>query len=176
MFVPLIETERLILRGAQMSDFPAYAEMWADPEFARYITGKPQTEEESWSRFLRNAGQWALLGKGFWLLQDKDTGQMIGQCGFVEAMRGEDFSLRGKPELGWALKSSAWGNGYATEAARAALNWGGKVFGKVRNYCIIEPDNTPSIRVASRLKFEPERDVAHMGKTLRLFHRDPAPL
>jgi RimJ/RimL family protein N-acetyltransferase len=173
MFVPLIETERLILRGAQMSDFPAYAEMWADPEFARYITGKPQTEEESWSRFLRNAGQWALLDKGFWLLEEKETSEMIGQCGFVEALRQMDPSLRGKPELGWALKPSVWGHGYATEAAEAALTWGNKTFGKVRNYCIIEPENAPSIRVAARLKFEPERDVPYLGKTVRLFHRDP---
>jgi RimJ/RimL family protein N-acetyltransferase len=51
--VPILETERLRLRGHRLDDFPASAAMWADPVVTRHTTGKPQTREEVWLRLLR---------------------------------------------------------------------------------------------------------------------------
>jgi RimJ/RimL family protein N-acetyltransferase len=65
MDVPVIETQRLILRGHRLEDFDALAAMWADPHVARFIGGKPATQEESWARLLRYAGHWRLLGFGY---------------------------------------------------------------------------------------------------------------
>ena len=56
MRVPVLETERLRLRGHRLDDFAAYAAMWADPAVTQHIGGKPIPEEESWTRFLRQAG------------------------------------------------------------------------------------------------------------------------
>ncbi len=58
--VPVLETERLQLRGHRLEDFVQCAAMWADPLVIRYIGGKPLTEEESWTRFLRYVGHWSL--------------------------------------------------------------------------------------------------------------------
>ena len=171
--VPILHTERLILRGGTLADFPSFAEMWTDPIVTRFVAGKPQTEEESWARFLRNAGHWGLLGKGFWMLELKDTGEMIGQAGYVEGKRAMVPSIRGVPEIGWSLKTSAHGKGYATEAALAALAWGEKKFGRVRNVCIIDVGNEPSMRVAERLGFKAALDTPYHDATVRLFQRDP---
>lgn len=172
--VPVLETPRLILRGYKLEDFPAFAEIWTEPDVVRFITKKPQTEEESWARFLRNMGQWSLLGKGFWLIEEKATGRQIGQGGFVEGKRAIVPSFRGEPEAGWSLRASAQGKGYAYEAMSAALAWGETRFGKVRNVCIIEIGNGASMKLAGRLGFKPMLDTTYHDSNIRLFHRDPA--
>ena len=60
--IPILETERLKLRGHRLDDFVHCSAIWADPEVTRYIGGKPLTEEECWKKWLRYAGHWALLG------------------------------------------------------------------------------------------------------------------
>lgn len=171
--VPILETPRLILRGYRMEDFPAFAEIWTEPDVVRFITKKPQTEEESWARFLRNLGHWSLLGKGFWLIEDKATGEQIGQGGFVEGKRSIAPSFRGEPEAGWSLRTSAQGKGYALEAMRAALTWGEGRFGRVRNICIIEIGNDASMKLAGKLDFSPVQDTTYNGSNIRVFHREP---
>jgi len=71
MTIPVLETERLILRGHRPDDFPAYAQMWADPAVTRFIGGAPLSEEDAWAKYSRLFGQWQLLGFGFWCLTDK---------------------------------------------------------------------------------------------------------
>jgi RimJ/RimL family protein N-acetyltransferase len=158
-----------------MDDFQAFAEIWREPAVTKFITKRPQTEEESWGRFLRVIGHWQLLGKGFWLVQDKATGEQIGQAGFVEGKRAIAPSFRGEPEAGWSLRTSAQGKGYAHEAMRAALAWGDKTFGRVRNVCIIEIGNDPSMKLAAKLGFRPVQDTAYNDSNIRVFHRDPGP-
>jgi hypothetical protein len=76
--VPVLETERLRMRGHRIDDFPHSAAMWADPNVTRHIRESPCTQEESWTRFLRYAGHWALLGFGYWLVEEKQTSQFLG--------------------------------------------------------------------------------------------------
>jgi RimJ/RimL family protein N-acetyltransferase len=171
--VPVLETPRLILRGYRMEDFPAFARIWMEPDVVRFITKKPQTEEESWGRFLRNIGHWSLMGKGFWLIEDKAAGEQLGQTGFVEGKRAIVPSLRGEPEIGWSLKTSAQGKGYALEAVTAALAWGQTRFGRVRTNCIIELGNAASMKLAERAGFRPALDTVYHDAPVRLFHRDP---
>jgi RimJ/RimL family protein N-acetyltransferase len=171
--VPVLETPRLILRGYRLEDFPAFAKIWTEPEVVRFITKKPQTEEESWARFLRNIGHWALLGKGFWLIEDKATGEQIGQGGYVEGKRAIEPSFRGEPEAGWSLRTSAQGKGYAFEAMSAALAWGATQFGRVRTVCIIEIGNAASMKLADKLGFKPVQDTVYHDSKIRLFQRDP---
>src|SRR5690606_7603589 len=100
--VPVLETERLRLRGHAMPDFESVAAMWGDPEVVRFISGKPSTREESWARMLRYPGHWSLLGYGFWLIEEKESGRFVGEGGFADFMRAIEPPFDA-PEQGWAL-------------------------------------------------------------------------
>jgi len=151
--VPALETERLRLRGHSLDDFAACAAMWADPIVTRHTTGKPQTPEEVWARMLRYVGHWALLGFGFWAVEEKASGEFVGELGFADFKRGIEPSLKDMPEVGWILASRVHGKGYATEAMHAATAWGDLHFGPVRTACLIHPENVASIRLAQKFGY-----------------------
>jgi RimJ/RimL family protein N-acetyltransferase len=91
---PVLETSRLILRAHTLADFDTYAAIWADADVTRWTgVGKPVERDEAWLRFLRFAGHWELMGYGFWALEEKSTGAMIGEAGFTECLR-KDFHGR----------------------------------------------------------------------------------
>src|SRR5215467_10459093 len=166
--VPTIETQRLCLRGPRPEDFRDSAALWSDPVVTRFTSGKPLSEEEVWGRLLRYAGHWAWMGFGYWIVEEKATRRFAGEVGFSDWKREMKPSLQGLPELGWVLASRVHGQGYATEAARAAIQWADSHFGKralssgseggensiapeVRSACmtcIIHPEHVRSIRVA----------------------------
>src|SRR5579864_5518349 len=85
--VPVLETERLRLRGHRLEDFVQSAAMWGDPKVTQYIGGKPLTEEECWTRLLRYAGHWSLLGFGYWVAEEKASGNFVGEVGFADYKR-----------------------------------------------------------------------------------------
>lgn len=148
--IPVLETERLRLRGHRPEDFENCLAMWSDSEVTRFIGGKPLSGEEVWARLLRYAGHWALLGFGYWLVEEKDSGRFVGDVGFADFKRHITPSFEGIPEIGWALAAQAHGKGYATEALRAAVAWGDQHFRGAQTGCLINPDNIPSIRVAEK--------------------------
>jgi len=169
--VPVIETERLRLRCHRLEDFEPCAAMWSDPLVTRYILGKPATREESWARVLRYVGHWALLGFGFWAVEEKATGDYLGEIGFAEFQRDIRPSLVGVPEIGWVLVSHAQGKGLATEAVRAAVAWGETRFSGARTVCIIHPENAASIRVAEKCGYREFCRTEYHGKPAILFER-----
>ncbi|HUB84511.1 MAG TPA: GNAT family N-acetyltransferase [Rhizomicrobium sp.] len=171
--IPVLQTERLILRGHALDDFPAYAEMWANEHVTRFIGGKPLTEEEAWSKFMRMAGQWTMLGFGFFAVAERASGRLIGETGFVEGRRAIEPSLIGVPEIGWGFVPAFHGKGYAFEAALAARDWGEAHFGKVPMRCIIAPENTPSIRLAQKLGFTELLRTTYRGDPTVMFERKP---
>jgi len=173
MAIPVLETERLLLRGHQPVEFPAYAAMWADPAVTRFIGGAPLSEEDAWAKYSRVFGQWELLGFGFWSLTEKASGMRVGEAGFLEGKREIVPSLKGIPECGWALVPAAQGKGYATEAVRAALSWGDFHFGTVRMACIIAPENTPSLRVAEKTGFREAARTTYKNSPTVVLYRDP---
>jgi RimJ/RimL family protein N-acetyltransferase len=168
--VPVLETERLILRGHRLADFNHSAAMWGDPVVTRYTTGKPLTEEECWTRLLRYIGHWTLLGFGYWVAEEKGTGNFIGEIGFADYKRDMQPSLNGMPESGWILASHAHGKGYATEALRAAVQWGDEHFGSP-TACVIVPENLASVHVALKCGYEEAQPATYKGKTVKLFLR-----
>jgi RimJ/RimL family protein N-acetyltransferase len=171
--VPILETERLTLRGHRLDDFVPGSVMWADPSVTRYIRDKPFAEEESWSRLLRYVGHWVMLGFGYWALVEKETGNFVGEAGFADYKREMEPSLKGMPEIGWALASHAQGRGYATEAVRAATAWGDAHFGENRTACIINPENLASIRVAVKCGYREWQRATYKGRSTMVFVREP---
>lgn len=153
MSVPVIETERLILRGHRLEDFDALARMWGDPEVVRYIGGKPSTRDESWARLLRYVGHWPLLGYGFWAVERKGDARFVGDVGFANWEREVTPPLDGMPEGGWVFIAESQGRGLATEAVRAAVDWIDANVARNTTACIINDDNAASIRVAHKLGY-----------------------
>jgi RimJ/RimL family protein N-acetyltransferase len=170
--VPTLETPRLKLRGHRLEDFIHSAAMWADPLVTQYVGGKPLTEEESWTKFLRYAGQWALLGFGYWVVEEKATGNFAGEIGFADYKRDLQPSLNGAPEIGWVLASPAHGKGYATEAVRAAVAWGDDHFQLPRTACLIAPENLASISVAVKCGYREWQPATYKGKATLMYVRE----
>ena len=170
---PVIETERLRLRAHRLTDFADCLALWNEPDVYRHITGKPGTEGEVWGRILRYIGHWAALGFGYWAVEDKSTGQFIGEVGFGDYKREIEPPLTGMPELGWVLSPTWHGKGYGTEAVGAALAWGDAHFGRRRICCIAAPENTASLRLAAKFGFREALRTTYLGDPTILFVREP---
>lgn len=170
MITPMIETARLRLRGHALPDFDASAAMWADAGVTRFIGGKPSSREDSWRRFQTYVGHWALMGHGFWLIEERASGRFVGEGGFGTFKR-EIVPAFDAPEQGWALAPHAHGMGYAFEAMSAAVAWGEKHFGRSDFVCLIAPENTPSLRLAEKLGYREYARSAYRGEPSVLLRR-----
>ena len=169
---PIIKTDRLILRKHKVEDFAALHAMWTEPAVYHHIIGRPPTREESWSRLLRYAGHWAVLGYGYWAVEERESRTFVGEMGFADYHRDIDPSFGGRPELGWALKTSLHGKGFATEALTAITAWGDVSFGKRETSCMIAHENTASIRLANKIGFREKLRTTYKSEPVVVFFRE----
>lgn len=139
-----LETDRLRLRHWLEKDFDAYASYYADEETARFVGGT-HTRDKAWRRMASELGHWALRGFGYWAVEEKATGALVGCVGL--------WLPEGWPELelGYWLLPQMQGMGYAAEAGRRALDYAYAELGVDTLVSYIDPDNEPSIRLAERL-------------------------
>ena len=168
--IPVLETERLILRGRRLEDFPAFLANWQDAEMIRHIT-KPLTEEEAWSKFCRMEGFWAHKGYGFWAVEEKASGAFIGEAGVADFKRNLDEAFKSPFECGWNLSGHAQGKGFAFEAMSAALAWADDKFPGQAFSCMIDAVNAPSIRLASKLGFKERGRTEYHGAAVNVYER-----
>jgi RimJ/RimL family protein N-acetyltransferase len=172
----VIETPRLRMRMHRLDDLDDTAAMWADAQVVEHISGIPSTREQTWARLLRYAGHWAMMGYGYWVVEERESGAFVGEVGFADYRRKIEPSLDGIPELGWVLAVHAHGKGYATEAARAAVAWGQEHFTHVpRIACIIAPQHDASIRVAEKCGFTLLTHTTYLGSPTLLYTRPLSP-
>lgn len=169
--IPTLETGRLVLRGHRPEDFDAHATMWADPVITRFVGGNPFPRDQAWTRFLRHAGMWQVMGFGFWAVEEKATGKIVGEAGFHELRRQLEPSLEGTLEAGWGFLPEVHGKGIASEAIGALLAWGAGKFPERRITCMIDPDNSASLRVAAKHGFREFTRTSYDGKPIILFER-----
>jgi RimJ/RimL family protein N-acetyltransferase len=150
---PVLETERLILRPPSGDDFDPWFEMMSDETAARFIGGTTP-RSVAWRQVCSMAGSWALLGYGMFSVVEKASGLWVGRIG--------PWTPADWPgtEVGWGLHPRAWGKGYATEAATAAIDWAFDHLGWTEVIHCIDPENLPSARVAERLGSTPQRMAA----------------
>ena len=141
---PTLETERLLLRPTAAEDLDGWAELMADPDSSRFIGG-PVARAAAWRGMMTMAGSWALKGFAMFSVVEKASGRWIGRIG--------PWQPEGWPgtEVGWGLLKSASGKGLAEEAAIATIDWAFDSLGWTDVIHCIDPDNTPSIRLAERL-------------------------
>lgn len=141
----VFETERLILREFQLTDAEHLFELNADPEVIQY-TGDPAFASlQEAIDLITNYDQYKLYGYGRWSVVTKDEGEFIGWCGL------KNHPQEGFIDLGYRLFKSVWGNGYATEAAKACLDYGHYELGIEEIIARVLPDNRASIRVIEKI-------------------------
>ena len=168
---PAIDTARLTLRGHTLADLDDVVALWADPEVVRFIGGRPFTPEETWAKLQRNVGHWALMGHGYWVVRDRESGRFVGEVGLAEMRRTMTPALDA-PEAGWVLAPWAHGRGLATEAMTAVLAWAETRFGAgARSVCIIDEDHAASVRVAAKLGYRELGVRDYRGTPVRVLAR-----
>jgi RimJ/RimL family protein N-acetyltransferase len=143
-----ILTDRLIMRRWRPSDIEPYAALNADPEVMRYFPST-LTRAETEEHIARIEARFESHGAGLWALEVAETGQLIGFTGLA-AMR-DGVPGAGGTEVGWRLARSAWHQGYASEAARAALRVGFNGLGLDEIWSITAVLNEPSQAVMRRI-------------------------
>ena len=168
---PTLLTARLRLRPHAQRDYPACKALWQHPETIRFIGGAGQSDQEVWFRLLRYGGMWPLQGYGFWVFEDRATGEFLGEGGLMDARR-DLAGLQDIPEAGWALMPQAAGRGIATEAMCAVLDWADGQLAADRTGCIIDPGNAASLRVAAKLGYVEAGRPGFRGEPIVLLHRD----
>ena len=159
--VPTLTTERLTLRGWRDDDLAPYAEITADPEVMRFMGGTLDVVD-TWRQMAFMAGHWELRGYGLWVVERE--GELVGRIGLLNP--------EGWPglEVGWLLGRAAWGHGYATEAASAAVEFAWRELDTLELISLIAPDNTASAAVAARLGMRPTDDYDLRGRPV-VIHR-----
>ncbi len=162
--IPIIETERLILRGPIPADADALVTFIADPDFGRYVprskvTRAPQERAERIiSAYQRRWEPQPLSAMG-WAVTRKADGQFIGLCGV------EELSGTNDGELDYYLGKPYWGHGFTTEAARAMVRFAFENSGWDRLVAAIVPANIASNRVLDHLGFIYEKHVNYYELT-----------
>lgn len=162
--VPTLQTERLTLRPFREEDAGALFELSQDPDVMRYVGDRRVPSlQESWRAIAGWLGHWALRGYGQWAIEERAGSRFIGRAGIINPA---DWP---GAEVGYLLGKSWWGRGYATEAARAAIDWGFREIGLADLISLIDPANLPSIAVATRLGESLRGETELFGHTVLIY-------
>jgi len=151
----VLTTPRLRLRMLQAEDFEEFAAIHSDFEVTRFTTRSRLTREDAWKHLATIVGHWHLRGYGMWGVEERATKKLVGRVGYHCPEGWPEF------ELGWTIGREFWGRGFATEAARAALDYAFDVMRRDHIISLVDPDNLRSIAVAERLgqKLEGETEI-----------------
>ncbi|QOY92732.1 GNAT family N-acetyltransferase [Massilia sp. UMI-21] len=143
-----------------MDSFAAHC---ADPLSSAHLG--PADRQAAWRIFCSQAGLWLLHGAGWWAIEEKDTGQLVGNVG---AFFREESTVM---ELGWNTYRAFWGQGFANEAAAAALKHAFEIRREPTVRALIASANESSLRVARRLGLTYEAETEINGKAVGIHTR-----
>ena len=153
-----LRTPRLFLRELELSDASALVRIYQDAEVMRFMGPPPATIDEERANIERHRRQsYERYGYGLWATILRETGVLIGRCGLLCTR----IDSHMETELSFLLDRAYWGQGYASEAARAILQTAGHRFGIDRVVAVVHPENIASLTAVERLGFEYERDVPY---------------
>jgi RimJ/RimL family protein N-acetyltransferase len=151
---PVIETARLRLRLFRPEDLDPLATMFRDPQVMRYVAdGKPADREVAHKALTSVIDHWRRHGFGRWAVENKETHQFLGYGGLR--------SLLGTPEVVYHFATANWGQGFATELARASLRFGFEDHQFERIVAIAKPENAASIHVMEKLGMQYEMHTSY---------------
>ncbi len=165
--IPILETERLVMREWRLEDSGPMADFYADAELSRWVGG-PGDAGAAWRACAVEAGHWVLRGFGQWVLEEKASGAMVGYAGLCQPCDLPEL------QIAWALFRAFHGRGYATEAAGRACGHAYLEMRRTTLVSYIAPDNHASKRVAMRLGAAHEQTIELAGEPAEVF-RHPGP-
>jgi ribosomal-protein-alanine N-acetyltransferase len=161
------ETQRLRLRHLLDTDAPFILELLNEPDFIRNIGDREVRTIDDARRYIQHGpiASYSQHGFGLFLVELQDTATPVGICGLLKRDYLDDI------DVGFALRESFRGQGYAFEAASAVMRLGQQVHGLERIVAITSPDNRASMRVLRRLGLEFERTlrIPDQSRDTRLF-------
>lgn len=143
---PIITTERLELRAFTEDDLEALVAIAGDAETMRYIAGVPATREQWRVRLAEMIARFDEHSLGLMAVVVRDTGELIGRCGFQIRIVDAQEEL----EISCFLRRDMWGRGFAQEIGRALVDHGFRVLGRSRLISMIDPANAASIRAVEK--------------------------
>jgi RimJ/RimL family protein N-acetyltransferase len=146
----IIETPRLILREFVPDDVKALAKILAKPEVMRFSPTGTISIEQTAAKMASFIDSYIERGYGKWAVIERQTGQLIGYCGIAI----EEIESKRENELGYRFDPNFWGQGLATEAATACLEYALNTLKLKYVLGIVEPENQASIRVLEKIGME----------------------
>ena len=168
-----LDTERLRAEPLGPEHEAEMIDMMLDPRVYRTLWpwSGPPTRADVRASLVDKQEHWQRHGFGLWLLRDRSTGELAGRGGlqYTDAIGG--FSV----EAAWAIVPQRWGQGLATELARASVSVGLGALGLTEIISLTLPDNHGSRRVMEKAGFAYEREVDHVGLRHLLYRRHPDP-
>lgn len=162
--VPLLQSDRFTLREYRREDFELFAEHFGNRESAAHLALADR--QTAWRIFSSHAGLWLLHGAGWWAIESRHTGELVGNVG---AFFRESSNVM---EIGWNTYRAFWGQGIASEAAAAVLSFAFDVRGEPKVQALITPSNISSLRVAARLGLTYEAETEIYGKPTCCYTRE----
>ena len=155
----MIATERLVMRAWRDDDVAPFQAICSDPAVMATL-GPPLDLAATEALVDRMRGLQAAHGHCFWALERQSDARLIGWCGVI---RGTVGPVEDKAEIGWRLARDAWGAGYATEAARGAIDWSFSNLPDAEVWAITARGNDRSRAVMARLgmQYHPDLDFDH---------------
>jgi len=165
----ILETPRLILRRLTMDDLDDLVKLYHGPDVRKYYSeGIPSYEETKQELEWMINTCYVQYGFGMWATIDKATGKFIGRCGLTPM----DIEGHEEIEVGYMLAREYWGQGLATEAAQAILQYGFEQVGLSRLICVVNPGNEASSKVAMKIGMKLEVDGDVNGEPTLLYAID----
>ncbi|MEM7058858.1 MAG: GNAT family N-acetyltransferase [Pseudomonadota bacterium] len=165
--IPVLETERLILRGHRIEDLEE-EKAFQTSDRAKGIGG-PHPPERGFAALCGYIGHWVLRGYGMWALEEKATGRYLGRvgCYYPDLWLGR--------EIGWSVTAAGEGRGIAYEAALKAREYAYGVLGWTTAISVVSPDNTRSMSLAQRMGCTRDEDWDHHIHGVLTIWRHPGP-
>lgn len=163
--IPVVETDRLVLRGWREDDTEPLSRLLEDPDVMRFYPPLQRpARDEAWRDIATMLGHWALRGYGLWAVDLKETGEFVGRIGL--------YYPEGWPglEVGWFLDSHHWGKGLATEGGRASLEHAWRQLDADHVVSVIGRDNLASVRVAEKLGMRVEGTFRNIGDLIQVVY------
>ena len=166
----LLETERLVIREMRRSDVESLHLLFSDPLFMRFWPVFDRRRTEHWVE--ESLLSYARYGFGLWALTLRGSDEAIGDCGLavINGLEGMEGTEDSEPiQMGWHVRRDLWGQGLATEAARACRDYAFDRLGRSALSALIQPENTGSRRVAEKIGMTMLRQIPHRGRMICLY-------